>query len=134
MMDYDKKKEKKLAKARVKIAAARAKAQAKSARAETQGSSDAGKRGSGPHMPGGVGVSIKKTPDGSQLVVTGLSDGQLERLLPQVNREILITLTEETSTLRASMMRFVREGLFQTVVKVIAGLIVGFLLVRFGLA
>jgi len=31
------------------------------------------------------------------------------------------------------MMRFVREGAFQTIVKVIAGLIVGILLITFGL-
>jgi hypothetical protein len=30
-------------------------------------------------------------------------------------------------------MRFVREGVFQTVVKIIAGLVVGYLLIRFGL-
>lgn len=33
---------------------------------------------------------------------------------------------------RASLVRVVREGLFQTVIKVIAGLIVAYLIYRFG--
>ncbi len=69
----------------------------------------------------------------SELVVSGLRDEQLRRLLPQVNREVLITLTEDRSALRAALMPFVREGAFQTVVKIVAGLIVGLLLLKLGL-
>jgi len=83
-------------------------------------------------LPDGVSVSVQKRGDGTDLVVTGLSEQQLKRLLPDVTREIMITVTEEQSHLRAGMMRFVREGIFQTIVKVIAGLIVGILLIFFG--
>lgn len=81
----------------------------------------------------GAGVSIRRSDGRSELVVTGLADEQLERMLPVINKEVLIAVTEESSALKAGLMRFVREGLFQTVVKVIAGLVVGYLLLRLGL-
>jgi len=112
--DRDAKVMKKEAKARAKIEKARAGANA---------------RGS---VPSGVGVSVRKLDNGSELVVSGLEDAQLERILPQINREVMIALTEERSAFRAGLMRFVREGVFQTIVKVVAGLIVGYLLIRFG--
>ena len=95
---------------------------------------------SGPRQSGGrsafldgVGVSIRRKDGGSELVVTGLSDQQLGRLVPQVNKEVLIAVTAERSALRAGLMRFVREGAFQTLIKITAGLIVGYLLIQFGL-
>lgn len=84
-------------------------------------------------LPDGVSVAVQKRGEGSDLIVTGLREEQLERLLPEVTREIMITVTEDRSQFRAAMMRFVREGAFQTIVKVIAGLIVGILLITFGL-
>lgn len=84
-------------------------------------------------LPDGVGVVIRKTEGSSELVVTGLRDDQLRRILPEVNREVLIAVTQERSSFRAAAMRFVREGAFQTVVKILAGLVVGYLLLRFGL-
>ncbi len=118
--DPDEKAKKKAAKAEAK--AAKAEAKARAAQAEPG------------RMPGGgVSIAINKTDDGAALVVSGLRDDQLERILPQVNREVLITLAEEKNTLKAAMMRFVREGLFQTLIKVVAGLIVGYLLLQFGL-
>ena len=137
--DYEDKLDKKVAKARAKIATAEAKAKAKAAKAEakariaaaeTAAQSRSGRfRG----LPDGVNVSVQHTEHGSELVVSGLRDDQLRRLLPEVNREVFITVTEDSSSFKAGVMRFVREGIFQTVVKVIAGLIVGYLLLRFGL-
>ncbi|HYW68775.1 MAG TPA: hypothetical protein VE960_04155 [bacterium] len=34
---------------------------------------------------------------------------------------------------RAGLLRFVKEGAFQTIVKIVAGLVVGYLLIKFGL-
>ena len=139
MSDYEDKLDKKVAKARAKIATAEAKAKAKAAKAEAKARIAAAEnaalskstrfRG----LPDGVNVSVKHTERGAELVVSGLRDDQLSQLLPEVNREVLITVTEDKSSLKAGVMRFVREGIFQTVVKVIAGLIVGYLLLRFGL-
>jgi hypothetical protein len=39
----------------------------------------------------------------------------------------------EESSFRAGLLRFVKEGAFQTIVKIVAGLVVGYLLIRFGL-
>lgn len=139
MSDYEDKLDKKVAKARAKIATVEAKAKAKAAKAEAKARIAAAEnaalskstrfRG----LPDGVNVSVQQTKHGAELVVSGLRDDQLRRLLPEVNREVLITVTEDRSSLKAGVMRFVREGIFQTVVKVIAGLIVGYLLLRFGL-
>jgi hypothetical protein len=84
-------------------------------------------------LPPGVGVTIRRQDDSSELVVSGLRHDQLRRILPQINREVLIAVTEERSSLRAAAMRFVREGAFQTLIKIVAGLVVGYILVRFGL-
>jgi hypothetical protein len=84
-------------------------------------------------VPEGVGVSVRKLESGSELVVSGLRDEQLERILPEISKEVLIAVTAERSAFRAGLMRFVREGIFQTIVKLVAGLIVGYLLIRFGM-
>ena len=115
-----------------KIRKKEAKAAVKRAKAEAKAAERAAEPRSGP-LPGGVGVAIRKTEGSSELVVTGLRDDQLERILPEVNREVLIAVTQERSSLRAAAMRFVREGAFQTVIKIVAGLVVGYLLLRFGL-
>ena len=139
MNDYEEKLDKKVAKARAKIATVEAKAEAKAAKAQAKSriaalenaalSRSTRFRG----FPDGVNISVRQTDDGSELVVSGLRDEQLRRLLPEVNKEVFITVTEDKSSFKAGVMRFVREGVFQTVVKVIAGLIVGYLLLRFGL-
>jgi hypothetical protein len=84
-------------------------------------------------LPDGVSVAVQRRGDGADLVVSGLREEQLKRLLPDVTREIMITVTEDQSQFRAGMMRFVREGIFQTIVKIIAGLIVGVLLIFLGM-
>jgi hypothetical protein len=117
---------KKAAKAEVK----RAKAEMKAVRLRD----DAGRAPGALRLPSGVGVAIQPGESGADLVVTGLRRDQLERLVPQVTKEILITVTEDRSAVRGAFLRFVREGLVPTLIKVIAGLIVGFLLVRFGLS
>lgn len=53
--------------------------------------------------------------------------------MPHIHGEILIAVTAERSSIRAALLRFVREGLFQAFIKMLAGLIVGYLLVRLGL-
>ena len=125
VVNHNGKTEKKLAKARVK----RAKAEARAAEKPRAPAASGTRR-----VPDGIGIAVNKTPDGSELVVSGLSDNQLRRLLPQLNREVLITVTEDRSSFRAGLMRFVREGVFHTLIKVIAGLIVGYLLIKLGLA
>lgn len=82
----------------------------------------------------GTGVTLRHTPEGTQLIVSGLSEEQLQRLVPHIQREILIAVTAQHSSIRAALLRFVREGLFQAFIKVLAGLIVGYLLVRLGLS
>jgi hypothetical protein len=84
-------------------------------------------------LPAGVGITVRPAQNGSDLVLTGLGDEQLKRLLPQLSKEVVIAVAADKSALRAGMMRFVREGLFQTLIKVLAGLIVGYLLLEFGL-
>lgn len=37
------------------------------------------------------------------------------------------------SSFRAGLLRFMKEGAFQTIVKIVAGLVVGYLLIKFGL-
>ena len=112
--------EKKRIKAELKAAKARAKTQ------RATGSADSG-------LPPGVGILVREADGRPELVVSGLQPEQLERLIPQLSKEVLITVAEETHPVKAGLMRFVREGLFQTVVKVVAGLIVGYLLLQFGL-
>jgi hypothetical protein len=129
------KREKKRLKAEAKIAKAGAKSRAKSRAGAAKSASKTGAAGSfGVSLPEGVGIAIREKEAGSELIVSGLKKHQLERLLPQINKEILITIAEEKNTLRAGLMRFVREGVFQTLIKVVAGLIVGYLLLKFGLS
>ena len=109
------------AKVRKKEAKAAAKVEKARAKAAAAGASPAG-------GPGGVGVTVRKLDGGSELVVSGLKDDQVERLLPGIQKEVTIALTQEKSAFRAGLLRFVKEGVFQTIVKVIAGLVVGFLL------
>ena len=118
----------KVRKKEVKAEVKRAKAEAKAA--EPGRSSSADPAGV---LPAGVGVTIRRLDDSSELVVSGLRDDQLRRILPEVNREVLIAVTQERSSFRAAAMRFVREGAFQTIIKIVAGLVVGYLLLRFGL-
>lgn len=42
-------------------------------------------------------------------------------------------IEEDGSAFRTGLLRFVKEGAFQTIVKIVAGLVVGYLLIRFGL-
>ena len=114
------------AKARKKEAKAAAKAEKARAKAAATGALEEG-------VPGGVGVTVRKLDGGSELVVAGLRDDQVERLLPEIQKEVMIALTEEKSAFRAGLLRFVKEGVFQTIVKVVAGLVVGYLLIRFGI-
>ena len=109
--------EKKAAKARAKIA----KAEAKARIAEIHGSRQ---------LPEGVGMRVNQTEDGAQLTIHGLTEAQLTRILPQIYKEILISVTQDKHVLKAGFMRFVKEGVFQTIVKIIAGLIVGYLLIQ----
>jgi predicted metal-dependent peptidase len=139
MTDNQERNKKKLTKAQAKIAKAEAKGKVKMARAEENAriaevKTEADSRSSGfGHLPKGVGIAIQRKNDSSELVVSGLTDDQLKRILPQINKEVLITITKDTNALRAQMMQFVREGLFQTIIKIVAGLIVGYLLFKFGL-
>ena len=119
MSDEGAKARKKAAKAAVKIEKARA------------GAGAGGARSAG--FPAGVGVAVRKRGGESELVVTGLSDEQLERIVPGISREVVIAVTEDRSAFRAGLLRFVREGVFQTIIKIVAGLVVGYLLIRFGL-
>jgi hypothetical protein len=130
MSDGDAKARKKEAKARAKAAKAESKGRVRAAEALADAVTAAA---TDRRLPGGVGVSVRRGEDGSELVVSGLSDGQLERLLPEVNKELVIAAAAERSAFRAGLLRFVREGLFQTVVKIIAGLVAGYVLIRFGL-
>jgi uncharacterized membrane protein YqiK len=138
MAKGDAKSRKKEAKARAKAEKAKARAERAQAEAEREravaDAEDARAASTPPaRMPEGVGVAVRKLGRGSELVVSGLSDEQLQRILPEVNKEVMIAVAAEHSALRAGLMRFVREGAFQTVVKLVAGLIVGYLLIRFGL-
>lgn len=83
--------------------------------------------------PRRISIDVHEVGGYSELVISGLKREQLQRLLPQINRDVLITQVHEKSALKAGLLRFFREGSFQTVVKVIAGLIVGLLLYKFGL-
>ncbi len=54
-------------------------------------------------------------------------------MVPQLARGLSIAAAAERSAFRAGLMRFVREGIFQTIVRMVAGLVVGYSLLRFGL-
>jgi hypothetical protein len=125
MSEGDHKSDKKRVKAEVKTAKAKAaEARARAATPEVPGVG---------RLPAGVGVLVERHETGSSLVVNGLDDRQVKRLLPHVTKEVMIAVTADKSAFRAAMMRFIGEGLFQTFIKVLAGLIVGYLLLRFGL-
>jgi hypothetical protein len=126
LADKEHKIKKKRAKSEVKSAKAQAKARKKSA-SMTNDIPELHR------LPQGVGISVREGERGSDLVLTGLKDEQLRRLMPQLTKEVLIAVAEDQSPVRAGFMRFVREGLFQAFIKVLAGLIVGYLLVEFGL-
>lgn len=114
-----------------------AKAEVKKAKVEMKAATlreDAARGPGSLRLPSGVGVAIQQRESGADLVVTGLRRDQLERLIPHVTKEVLITVTQDRSAVRGAFLGFVREGLVPTLIKVIAGLIVGFLLVRFGLS
>jgi hypothetical protein len=128
--DSDAKARKKEAKARVKETKALAKAAEEGADVASVVGEEHARRGA---MPEGVGVSVRRSDGSSELVVSGLSDEQLRRIVPGLTKEVVIAVTEDRSPFLAWVMRFVREGVFQTVVKIIAGLVVGYLLIRFGL-
>ena len=124
MSEGESKARKKEAKARVKAAKAESKERVRVE--EARAARD-------PRFPGGVSLAVSRRGDESELVVSGLSEEQVERLLPEISKELVIAATAERSAFRAGLLRFVREGLFQTVVKIVAGLVVGYLLIRFGL-
>ncbi|MBN2134201.1 MAG: hypothetical protein JW737_00570, partial [Acidobacteria bacterium] len=73
----------------------------------------------------GTGIFIENVGDNSRLIVEGLNKDQLQRLLPEVNKEVFITLTETRNPVKAMFLKFIREGAWETLIKVIAGLIVG---------
>lgn len=83
--------------------------------------------------PRRISIDVHEVGGYSELVISGLKREQLQRLLPQINRDVLIAQVHEKSAFRAGMLRFFREGAFQTLVKVVAGLIVGILLFKFKL-
>lgn len=107
-----------------KIRKKEAKAKVKLAKAEIKRSQDLSER---------VKINITQRNDGSELIVSGLREDQLSRLLPHVQKEVAIELTSEHNAFKAGLMRFIREGVFQTLIKVITGLIVGYLLIRLGI-
>ena len=137
-MTSEEKKRQKHTKAQVKQIRDEARAKAKTIKAEgklraqrLRGSSL--KEGDEPHEPKRITIEVHEVGGYSELVISGLKSEQVQRLLPQINRDVLITQMHERNALKAGLLRFFREGAFQTAVKVIAGLIVGILLFQFGL-
>ena len=137
-MKPEEKKRQKETKAQVKQIRDEARAKAKAVKAEgklraqrLQGSSLKNVAEEG--QPRRISIDVHEVGGYSELVISGLKREQLQRLLPQINKDILITQVHEKSAFRAGLLRFFREGTFQTIVKVIAGLIVGLLLYKFGL-
>ena len=118
---------KKEAKAKAKTAKKRAKQEAEKA----ENIIEAADRSSD-HLPGGIGITIQGEEENMRLIVSGLSRGQLNKIIPQINKEIEIAVMRDRNVFRATVLRFFREGLFQTAVKVAAGLIVAFLLMQLG--
>ncbi|MBT8362375.1 MAG: hypothetical protein HKP41_22290 [Desulfobacterales bacterium] len=137
-MKSEEEKRVKQTKAQVKQIRDEAKAKAKAVKAEgklraqrLRGSSLSGVEEES--EPRRISIDVHEVGGYSELVISGLKREQLQRLLPQINRDVLITQVYEKSAFKAGLLRFFREGSFQTVVKVIAGLIVGLLLYKFGL-
>ncbi len=83
--------------------------------------------------PRRISIDVHEVGKHNELVISGLTREQLQRLLPQINKDVLITRVHEKSRFKAILLRFFREGAFQTLVKVVAGLIVGILLFKIGL-
>jgi len=137
-MNPEDKKQAKHAKAQIKQIKQEAKAKAKAVKAEGKLRAN---RLSGSAMSGAcdpkkncrISIDVHEVGDYSELVISGLKREQLQRLLPQINKDLLITQTQDRSAFKAGMLRFFREGVFQTIIKVIAGLIVGLLLYKIGL-
>lgn len=113
-----------------KVEKKRIKAQAKAAKALAKAGADTAEWSG--RLPEGVGVTIRRREEGADLVVTGLDERQLRRIVPQVSKEVFIAVEERRGSLRAGLMKFVREGVVPTIVKIVAGLIVGLLLFYFG--
>ncbi len=137
-MKSEEKKRQKETKAQVKQIRDESKAKAKAVKAEgklraqrLQGSSL--KNVAEEIQPRRISIDVHEVGGYSELVISGLKSEQLQRLLPQINKDILITQVREKSAFKAGLMRFFREGAFQTLVKVVAGLIVGLLLYQVGL-
>ncbi len=124
------KKQKKLAKAKVKMTKAEAKVREKQIENESDIYNSLIDKNK---LPRGITISINDKDKISDLIVTGLSQDQMKRILPRLNKDLLITFTEDKNPFKASLLRFLREGLFHTIVKIIAGLIVGYLLFYIGL-
>lgn len=136
-MSIEDKKRQKRTKAELKHIREEAKAKAKTVKAEgklraqrLRGSSLSNEEEKEPRR---VTIDVHEVGGYSELVISGLKREQLQRLLPQINRDVLITQVQEENAFKAGMLRFFREGAFQTLVKVVAGLIVGILLYKFGL-
>ena len=137
-MEPEEKKRQKQAKAQVKQIREEAKAKAKAVKAEGKLRAQRLRASSlnsiDPESePTRISIDVHEVGGYSELVISGLKREQLLRLLPQINRDVLITQIQEQSAFKAGLLRFFREGAFQTLVKVIAGLIVGLLLYQIGL-
>ena len=136
-MDSEEKLRRKQTKAQVKQIQDEAKAKAKSVKAEGKLRAQRLRGSSLKNVeeiePRRISIDVHEVGGYSELVISGLKREQVQRLLPQINRDVLITQLHERNAFKAGLLRFFREGTFQTVVKVIAGLIVGILLFKFGL-
>ena len=115
------------AKAKAKTVKAEGKLRAQRLRASSMNSFDAESE------PSRISIDVHEVGGYSELVISGLKREQLKRLLPQINRDVLITQVQDQNAFKAGLLRFFREGAFQTVIKVIAGLTVGILLYKIGL-
>lgn len=115
------------AKAKAKAVKAEGKLRAQRLRASSLNSVDAESE------PSRISIDVHEVGGYSELVISGLKREQLQRLLPQIHKDVLITQVQDQSALKAGLLRFFREGAFQTLVKVVAGLIVGLLLYKIGL-
>ncbi len=137
-METETKKQQKQTRAQIKQVRDEAKAKAKSVKAEGKLRAQRLKSSSLSSLDDTceqhrISIDIHHVGGYSELVISGLKQEQLQRLLPQINKDILITQLSEQNAFKAGLLRFFREGAFQTMVKIVAGLIVGILLYQFGL-
>ena len=137
-MEPDEKKRLKIAKEQVKQIQEEAKAKAKAVKAEGKLRAQRLRASSlnsedGACEPSRISIDVHEVGGYSELVISGLKREQLQRLLPQIHKDVLITQVQDQSAFKAGLLRFFREGAFQTLVKVVAGLIVGLLLFKIGL-